>query len=117
MASKLYLTTLLGDRNRQDHFGILQVSLLLLTFMSVERFVSISHPFGERTLNYRTASISTALIWLTGSALAVVPVLYWNELGSHHGSNGLCFPLHIHEPSALGWQYSAFLYIGINGSW
>jgi leucine-rich repeat-containing G protein-coupled receptor 7 len=38
-------------------------------------------------------------------------------MGRHHGSNGLCFPLHIHEPSALGWQYSAFLYIGINGSW
>ena len=44
-------------------------------------------------------------------------VLYWSEMGRHHGSNGLCFPLHIHEPSALGWQYSAFLYIGINGSW
>ena len=94
-----------------------KVSLLLLTFMSVERFVSISHPFGERTLNFRTASVSTALIWLTGSALAAVPILYWRELGNHHGSNGLCFPLHIHEPSALGWQYSAFLYIGINGSW
>lgn len=38
-------------------------------------------------------------------------------MGRHHGSNGLCFPLHIHEPAALGWQYSAFLYIGINGSW
>ena len=85
--------------------------------MSVERFVSISHPFGERTLNFRTAFISTTLIWLIGLALALIPVLYWNQLGTHHGSNGLCFPLHIHEPSALGWQYSAFLYIGINGSW
>ena len=44
-------------------------------------------------------------------------VLYWNEMGSHHGSNGLCFPLHIHEPKALGWQYSTFLYIAINGLW
>ncbi|XP_045028948.1 LOW QUALITY PROTEIN: relaxin receptor 2 [Daphnia magna] len=93
-----------------------EVSLLLLTFMSVERFVSISQPFGERTLNFRAAFISTALIWLVGGALALIPVLYWSEMGSHHGSNGLCFPLHIHEPSALGWQYSAFLYIGINGS-
>ncbi|EFX79619.1 hypothetical protein DAPPUDRAFT_31061, partial [Daphnia pulex] len=93
-----------------------EVSLLLLTFMSVERFVSISHPFGERTLNFRAAFISTALIWTVGLALSLIPVLYWSEMGRHHGSNGLCFPLHIHEPSALGWQYSAFLYIGINGS-
>jgi len=122
-----------------------EVSLLLLTFMSIERFVCISHPFGERTLNFRTALVSTAIIWLAGIGLALVPgtllvflhvltnlfdlgfychnisssfqVLYWNEMGLHHGSNGLCFPLHIHEPFALGWQYSAFLYIGINGSW
>jgi len=93
-----------------------EVSLLLLTFMSVERFVSISQPFGERTLSFRAAVISIALIWATGSALALVPVLYWNEMGSHHGSNGLCFPLHIHEPKALGWQYSSFLYIAINGT-
>ncbi|XP_057369239.1 relaxin receptor 2-like [Daphnia carinata] len=93
-----------------------EVSLLLLTFMSVERFVSISHPFGERTLNFRAAFISMALIWLVGGALALIPVLYRSGMGRHHGSNGLCFPLHIHEPLALGWQYSAFLYIGINGS-
>ena len=50
-----------------------QVSLLLLTFMSIERFVCISHPFGERTLNFRTALVSTALIWMTGATLALVP--------------------------------------------
>lgn len=52
-----------------------KVSLLLLTFMSVERFVSISHPFGERTLNFRAAFISTTLIWLVGGALALIPGL------------------------------------------
>jgi hypothetical protein len=41
--------------------------------MSVERFVSISHPFGERTLNFRAAFISTALIWTVGLALSLIP--------------------------------------------
>lgn len=50
-----------------------EVSLLLLTFMSIERFVCISHPFGERTLNFRTALVSTAIIWLAGIGLALVP--------------------------------------------
>ena len=30
------------------------------------------------------------------------------------GTNGVCFPLHIHEPYADGWQYSAVVFIGVN---
>lgn len=71
-----------------------KVSLLLLTFMSVERFVSISQPFGERTLNFRAAFISTALIWLVGGALALIPGL------NIFVSNGrfLYLPLHLFSP-------------------
>lgn len=49
------------------------MSLLLLTFMSVERFVSISHPFGERKLSFRTALVSAGLIWCLALVLALVP--------------------------------------------
>lgn len=62
--------------------------------MSVERFVSISQPFGERTLNFRAAFISTALIWLVGGALALIPGL------NIFVSNGrlLYLPLHLFFP-------------------
>ena len=54
-------------------FRLRQVSLLLLTFMSVERFVSISHPFGERKLTFRTALVSVVIIWSIGFCLSIIP--------------------------------------------
>ncbi|KAI8508760.1 peptide receptor 1 [Branchiostoma belcheri] len=49
-----------------------EVTVLLLTYMSVERFLCVVFP------------------------------------------NGVCFPLHLHEPHGAGWEYSAFVFMGLN---
>ncbi|EFX72488.1 hypothetical protein DAPPUDRAFT_290667 [Daphnia pulex] len=91
-----------------------EVSLLLLAFMSMERFLCIASPFGYTKLNQKTAKISLVLIWGLGLIMAIVPVLYWRQSTHYYGSNGLCFPLHIGESLSLGWQYSAFIFLGVN---
>ncbi|KZS16457.1 Relaxin receptor 1 [Daphnia magna] len=94
-----------------------EVSLLLLAFMSMERFLCIASPFGYTKLNQKTAKISLVLIWGLGLIMAIVPVLYWRQSTHYYGSNGLCFPLHIGESLSLGWQYSAFIFLGVNSLW
>ena len=40
--------------------------------------------------------------------------IFQTAFGNFYGSNGVCFPLHIHDPWMLGWQYSALVFVGIN---
>ena len=85
--------------------------------MSTERFLCIASPFGYGKLGPRAAKISLVLIWGLGLIMAVVPVLHWRKSTHYYGSNGLCFPLHIGEAFSLGWQYSAFIFLGVNSLW
>lgn len=92
-----------------------EVSIFILAFMSVERFLLISDPFGHHRLNTRNVMLSLYIIWLLGVSIAVFPALVYHETkfyGLHNG--GTCFPLFIQEKYETGWEYSAFIFIGIN---
>ncbi len=91
-----------------------EVSIFILATMSVERLVTITFPYKPKLLNKRRGMVVLATIWLLGAALALTPMTSDNIFGNFYGSNGVCFPLHIHEPYKPGWQYSAFVFIGIN---
>lgn len=48
--------------------------MLILSFMSVERFVLIAAPLkGHRAMRPQTAAASMMFIWITGFILAVIP--------------------------------------------
>ncbi|EDV92847.1 relaxin receptor 2 [Drosophila grimshawi] len=93
-----------------------EVSMLILAFMSVERFLLIADPFrGHRSISVRIIYFSLLCIWLTGVGLAVTPVVIWYSSTQFYGTHsGTCFPLLIHEAYPLGWQYSAFVFLGVN---
>lgn len=93
-----------------------EVSLLILAFMSLERFLLIADPFrGHHRISSKTIFITLIIIWIMGASLAVAPVILWQSSTKYYGTySGICFPLHIQEPYPLGWQYSAFLFLGIN---
>ncbi|XP_047351478.1 relaxin receptor 1 isoform X3 [Vespa velutina] len=92
-----------------------EVSVLILSFMSVERFVLIAAPLkGHHAMRPLTAAASMMFIWITGFILAVIPVILWRNSTRFYGANGMCFPLHIDDPYSIGWQYSAFIFLGVN---
>lgn len=95
-----------------------EVSKLILTFMSIERFLLIADPFGgHRKLNTQNVFVALFTIWLIGGALAIIPVIHWRTSTRFYGAySGTCFPLLSQEEYPLGWQYSAFVFIGINTS-
>ncbi|PBC31945.1 Relaxin receptor [Apis cerana cerana] len=98
----------------------LEVSVLILSFMSMERYVLIAAPLkGHRTMTPQTASTSVIIIWIIGITLALAPVIrlkviIWRSSTRFYGVNGMCFPLHIDDPFLIGWEYSAFIFLGIN---
>ncbi|XP_014668844.1 PREDICTED: relaxin receptor 2-like [Priapulus caudatus] len=91
-----------------------EVSILVLTFMSVDRFVCIVCPFGPHIVSMKHAVASMVVIWCVGLLLALLPLASVQLYGNFYGSNGICLPLHIHDPYMVGWQYSAFVFLGVN---
>ncbi|XP_032589634.1 relaxin receptor 2 isoform X3 [Drosophila mojavensis] len=93
-----------------------EVSMLILAFMSLERFLLIADPFrGHRAISVRIIYFSLLCIWATGVGLAVTPLVIWYSSSQFYGTHsGTCFPLFIHEAYPLGWQYSAFVFLGVN---
>ncbi|KMQ97765.1 relaxin receptor 1 [Lasius niger] len=41
-------------------------------------------------------------------------VIHWRSSTRYYGVNGMCFPLHIDDPYLIGWEYSAFIFLGLN---
>ncbi|XP_063990860.1 relaxin receptor 1-like [Diachasmimorpha longicaudata] len=93
-----------------------EVSVLILSFMSIERFILIAAPLKgqRRSLTPQTAGVSMIFIWISGIALALIPAIHWRSSTRFYGLNGMCFPLHIDDPFLIGWEYSAFIFLGIN---
>lgn len=89
-----------------------ELSVLVLTLITVERYKCITAEFKAVTAS--SAKINLLLTWLISILLAVFPLIYWKGEPYYGSSSGLCFPLHINEPYNFGWQYSAFVIIGIN---
>ncbi|XP_068245480.1 relaxin receptor 2-like [Palaemon carinicauda] len=91
-----------------------EVSVMILAFMSVERWICITWPLRTPKLSIRTARITLSGIWSIGLLISIVPVFYYQTRQGFYGTNGMCFPLHLDDPWVPGWFYSAFIFIGLN---
>ncbi|CAG5873029.1 unnamed protein product [Menidia menidia] len=92
-----------------------EVSVLLLTYLTLEKFLVIVFPFS----NLRPGKLQTAVvlssIWLMGFIIAAVPLMNEEVFGNYYGRNGVCFPLHSdrqENPTARG--YSTGIFLGLN---
>uniref|UniRef100_A0A3P9JNN1 Relaxin family peptide receptor 2a n=1 Tax=Oryzias latipes TaxID=8090 RepID=A0A3P9JNN1_ORYLA len=92
-----------------------EVSVLLLTYLTLEKFLVIVFPFS----NLRPGKLQTVVIlssiWLMGFIIAAVPLMNEEIFGNYYGRNGVCFPLHSdrqEKPTAKG--YSTGIFLGLN---
>jgi leucine-rich repeat-containing G protein-coupled receptor 7 len=91
-----------------------EVSVLLLTFMTAERFLAVVYPLTKKRLSFAKSLMWISAAWIIGMVLSIFPLFLGDSLGNFYGSNAVCFPLTINDPYRKGWQYSAFLFLGIN---
>lgn len=90
-----------------------EVSVLLLTYMTLEKYFSIVFPFSHHRAGRRQTVSVLAAIWLLGFSLSLVPLWCKESFGNYYGRNGVCFPLQSdlgERPSARG--YSTTIYLG-----
>lgn len=92
-----------------------EMSVLTLFIITLDRYLSITYPLSFRKRGLKAAYCVMLGTWSVCVLLALLPVLGLNYFGtSFYRDNGVCIPLHLHEPRAKGWEYSSFLFLGIN---
>ncbi|XP_060765631.1 relaxin receptor 2a isoform X2 [Neoarius graeffei] len=92
-----------------------EVSVLLLTYLTLEKFLVIVFPFSHLQPGKLQTGVVLVSIWLLGLLIAGVPLLSDNYFGNYYGHNGVCFPLHsdrLEKPAAKG--YSTGIFLGLN---
>ncbi|XP_073197568.1 relaxin receptor 1 isoform X5 [Lepidochelys kempii] len=92
-----------------------EVSVLLLTYMTLEKYICIVYPFRYlKPGKCRTISI-LILIWVIGFVVAFIPLSHKEFFRNYYGTNGVCFPLHSEQAESTGGQiYSVVIFLGVN---
>ncbi|XP_037383031.1 relaxin receptor 2 isoform X2 [Talpa occidentalis] len=92
-----------------------EVSVLLLTYLTLEKFLVIVFPFSNIRPGKWQTSVVLICIWIVGFLIAVIPL--WNEdyFGNFYGKNGVCFPLYDDQTEDFGSKgYSLGIFLGVN---
>ncbi|CAH0558040.1 unnamed protein product [Brassicogethes aeneus] len=92
-------------------------SVLILSLVTWDRFISVTQPLARKQPSPRTAALTLLVLWMAAALVALAPLSnfassYFGD--EFYGSNGVCLSLHIHEPYAMGWEYSATMFILVN---
>lgn len=87
-----------------------EVSILLLTYMTLEKYLCIVFPFSCYGAGKRQTLSALTAIWGLGFGLTLVPFLFFKN---YYGKNGVCFPLQSDETeSPAARAYSTGLFLG-----
>ncbi|KAI5624870.1 relaxin receptor 1 isoform X1, partial [Silurus asotus] len=92
-----------------------EVSVLLLTYLTLEKYICIVYPFRYLTPGRRRTVTILVAIWILGFIIAFLPLVCKGEFRNFYGTNGVCFPLHSEQPETAGAQiYSIVIFLGLN---
>ncbi|XP_063709223.1 relaxin receptor 2-like [Culicoides brevitarsis] len=92
-----------------------QSSTLLLTLVTWDRLISVIRPLKPRPPSKTRAVARLTILWTISSTTAILPLTGIPYFGDYfYGNNGVCLSLHIHDPYARGWEYSAAIFILVN---
>ncbi|KAK2192054.1 hypothetical protein NP493_40g08029 [Ridgeia piscesae] len=92
-----------------------EVSVFMLTVMTVERLLTIIYPLQFGHMRMRHARIITGVGWAVCIVLSAVPTLKVPYFGdAFFGSTGVCLPFMVSSQRTKGWEYSVFIFLVVN---
>jgi hypothetical protein len=91
-----------------------EASVFILTIMTADRYVAISHPLRNISLKLSGAYKALALIWTIAFLLASVPLTGIDYFHDFYARSGVCLPLHLTVEKPTGWEYSVFVFLVLN---
>ena len=92
-----------------------EVSVFTLLVITLDRYMCIMYPFRHKWRSLRISYCAMAAIWVVCIVLSLLPLsglTYFKT--DFYSNNGVCLPLQIHDPWGAAWEYSAFLFLGLN---
>ncbi len=91
-----------------------ELSVLTLTVITIDRFISIIFPFRVKRLDIRDTRIVMAALWVVVAFLAAIPLSEIEYFGNFYGRSGVCLALHITQDKPSGWEYAVFIFLALN---
>ena len=92
-----------------------EASVFTLTLITLDRYISITFPLFRRRKSFKFAMMNVCIIWTISLLLSLFPVTFSGYFGNYfYKDNAVCVPFHLHRPWAKGWEYSTFLFLGLN---
>lgn len=92
-----------------------EASILILTVITLDRYMSIIHPLSVKKRTLQSAAAAMTAAWGVAVLFSALPLLNLDYYGDEfYGNNGVCLPLHIHDPFGQAWEYSTFIFCGLN---
>ena len=97
-----------------------EVSVLILTIITLDRLISIVFPFKFNRLTYKTAFFACIWIWTFGVVISLIPITglsYFYDESGHFGfysRSAVCLPLQLSEGRPAGWEYSVAFFVCLN---
>lgn len=79
-------------------------SVLILSVVTWDRFVSVTQPLARKQLSRKTAAATLLFFWCLATIIALLPITHFAQdyFGEEfYGNNGVCLSLHIHEPYTM----------------
>ncbi|XP_022807967.1 G-protein coupled receptor GRL101-like [Stylophora pistillata] len=97
-----------------------EVSVLILTIITIDRLICIVFPFKFKRLTYKAAVLSCMGVWMFGIVISVIPITgvnyFYDESGDFgfYSRSAVCLPLQLSEGTPAGWEYSFSFFVGLN---
>ena len=91
-----------------------ELSVCTLTLITIDRLISIIFPFKIKNLEIKTARIVMCIMWVCVIVMAALPLMPIEYFQNFYGRSGVCLALHITPDRPSGWEYSVFIFIGVN---
>ena len=80
------------------------MSVLTLTVITLDRFVSIIFPFKLSRLSVNQAYIVMGVVWAVVVMLGALPLTPMDYFEGFYGRSGVCLALHITSDKPSGWE-------------
>ena len=97
-----------------------EVSVLILTIITMDRFLCIVFPFKFKRLTYKAAVYACLGVWIFGVVISTIPIAgldyFYDESGNFgfYSRSAVCLPLQLSEGRPAGWEYSVAFFVGLN---
>ncbi|XP_042216711.1 G-protein coupled receptor GRL101-like isoform X2 [Homarus americanus] len=89
-----------------------ELSVFTLTVITVERLRIIMHPSHNKST--KPTKLVMAGVWIVVGVLATLPLVNREYFNNFYGRSGVCLALHITQEKPSGWEYSVFIFLGLN---